>query len=230
MTHRDQILALVRHGHSFANDETEKPADGYYYKLSGSDRSVGVTERGLQQCDRASALLAMLFPEENPIEQVWTSEYDRTDLSAGRIIQSLPYVPALRCDPRLNKREYGQFWNMTYLGVEKLHPDQFELYKGLGALKYRPPGGENYFDLFERTEEFVKDNLENSSGHQMIVGHSASLLALIRELEGLEDSEVVRQYHCVSIPNAYIVLYARKGPGDPFRRLSLFEAIATAGR
>lgn len=223
MVREEQLLALVRHGHSFANEETEKPARGFFYKLSGSDKSVGVTERGFAQCDSAGELISWLFPEYNQISQVWVSEYLRTEESARTILGRLPYAPSLLVDPRLNKREYGKFWNMTYRGVEHLHPQEFGLYKEIGALKYRPPEGENYFDLFKRTQLFVNETLNPSTGNQMIVGHSASLLALMRELEGLDDSEVVRQYHCVSIPNGHVILYARSNPSQKWRRLSVAE-------
>ena len=222
---QEQLLALVRHAHSFANAETEKPAQGYYYALSGSDKSVGVTTKGLKECESAAVILNLLFPDSNPLETVWISEYFRTEFSACEIVGKLSYDPALTTDPRLNKREYGIFWNMTYLGVEELHPDQFELYRTLGPLKYRPPGGENYYDLFERTREFINQKLNTTTGHQMVVGHSASLLAIARELEGLPDDEVVRQYHSVSIPNAYIQLFARRGPEDSWRRVSVAETV-----
>lgn len=226
MKDQEQLLALVRHGHSFANDETEKPAQGYYYKLSGSDKSVGVTERGFDQCARAGALLAQLFPDSNPLKNVWISQYMRTDQSATNMVTALPYTPSFTVDKRLNKREYGIFWNMTYRGVEHLHPTEFAYYRKLGALKYRPPGGENYFDLFERTQNFVSERLNQTTGNQLIVGHSASLLALMRELDSMDESEVVRQYHTVSIPNGYIVLFARSNNSSNWRRVSIFETIA----
>lgn len=225
MNKAKQVLALVRHAHSFANQEIEKPAQGHYYAISGSDKSVGITEKGLRQCDGAGNLLAQLFPDSNPVEAIWSTDYARTEITADGVAKYLPYTPRRLVDSRLNKREYGIFWNMTYLGVEELHPEEFRLYKELGPVKYRPPLGENYHDLFERTQEFVHETLNQTSGHQMIVGHSASLLAMMRELEGLSEEEVVRQYHCVLIPNGYILLYARENTSSPWIRTTLVELL-----
>lgn len=225
MNKQKQVLALVRHAHSFANAEIEQPAQGHYYAISGSDKTVGVTEKGLKECTGAGKILAHLFPESNPIESIRTTDYLRTEITADDLALHLSYSPNRIIDSRLNKREYGIFWNMTYLGVEVLHPEQFRLYRDLGALKYRPPGGENYYDLFERTAEFVADTLNQTSGNQVIVGHSASILALMKELEGLSPQEVVRQYHCVSIPNAYIMLYERDDASSPWIRASVFETL-----
>ena len=225
MNKQKQVLALVRHAHSFANAEIEQPAQGYYYAISGSDKSVGVTEKGLKECISAGQLLAQLFPESNPIDTIWATDYARTVITADEVQTHLNYVPPRIIDSRLNKREYGIFWNMTYKGVEDLHPEQYELYRRLGALKYRPPGGENYYDLFERTADFVHRELNHTTGNQVIVGHSASILALIREIEGLPDQEVVRQYHCVCIPNAYITVYVRDDSASPWRSASMLEII-----
>ena len=228
LMNQKQYLALVRHFHSLANQETEKPAEGYYYKLSGSDKTVGLSARGIEQSIPGGDLLAQLFPSSNPVDIVRVSQFFRTENSAERMITRLPYSPEIVVNQRLNKRDYGHFWNMTYRGVEHLHPDQFAIYKALGALKYRPPGGENYFDLFERTATFCRQTLNPFEGNQVIVGHSASLLAIIREIEGLADDEVMRQYNCVSIPNGYIVLYSRNSKNEKWQRESVAETIWTA--
>lgn len=225
LMNQKQYLALVRHFHSLANQETEKPADGYYYKLSGSDKTVGLSNRGIVQSIPVGDLLARLFPDSNPIDLVRVSQFFRTENSAERIIDRLPYSPELEVAEQLNKRDYGIFWNMTYRGVEHLHPDEFAIYKELGALKYRPPGGENYFDLFERTKTFCRKSINPFEGNQVVVGHSASLLAIIREIEGLSDAEVMRQYNCVSIPNGYIVLYSRNGKNGSWKRESVADTI-----
>ncbi|MBZ0185869.1 MAG: histidine phosphatase family protein [Candidatus Obscuribacterales bacterium] len=216
---------MVRHGQSFANVCTEKPTTDFFYEVSGSDVSVGITPLGNSQSDYSGHLLSRIFPKINPITTIRVSEFARIKQSAARIIAALPYRPEVVEDVRLNKRSYGIFWNMTYAGVENLHRDQFTIYRQLGALKYRPPQGENYFDLFERTDEFFDTTLNASRGHQVIVGHSAAILAMRRRLDGLSADEVVRQYNTNCIPNGYVFLYRREHPLAAWQPVSVHDRI-----
>ncbi|MCA9800818.1 MAG: histidine phosphatase family protein [Cyanobacteria bacterium HKST-UBA02] len=226
MQHQEQLLALVRHGQSFANVCTSKPTTEFFYEISGSDTSVGITSLGEYESDAAGDLIGRIFPSADPVSEVRVSEFARIKQTAHRIARRLPYrLGAPIVEPRLNKRSYGIFWNMTYAGVENLHPDQYSLYKNFGALKYRPPEGENYFDLFERVDEFFDEELDQSNGHQLIVGHSAALLAMRRRLDGLSHSEVVRQYNTNCIPNGYVMLYRRLHRNAPWEPLSVVERI-----
>lgn len=221
-----QFLALVRHGQSFANICTERPTNSLYYAVSGSDRTVGITPRGELQSSNSGDLLARLFTPENPVSAMWLSGFDRVKRSGEIIASRLGYeIPSILVDERLDKRSYGRFWNLTYRGVKELYPEEYEIYQRLGALKYRPPEGENYFDLFERVDDFLGANLGVSSGNQVIVSHLAVILTMQMHLEGLSPLEVVRQYEKVCIPNAYILLYVRKPGTTEWKRAFLSDYL-----
>lgn len=220
-----QYLALVRHGESFANVEIAKASDGLYYAISGSDRDIGITPNGELDCSRAGRILSRLFPSSFPISRVWNSEFRRIWQSTARIREFLPYRLETVIDKRLNKRSYGRFWNLTYEGVRVLHEHEDGIYKALGPLKYRPPEGENFYDLFERVDEFMLTDLNETRGNQLVVGHSAVLLAMQRSLEGLPDLEVVRQYEEVSIPNGYVLLYRRERRDQPWKRVYIADYL-----
>lgn len=220
-----QYLVLIRHGKTFANVEIEKNTSGLYYAICGSDKTVGITTQGELDCLRAGMILARLFPMTFPLKRVWLSEFLRIWQSADTICGCIPYPIERVVDKRFNKRGYGIFWNLTYEGVRVLHPGEDEIFRRLGVLKYRPPGGENYFDLFERIDEVKEIEIDTFEGNQAIIGHSAVLLALRRRLEGLSDLEVVRQYEMLSIPNGYVILYRRESRTAPWKRVYIADLL-----
>ncbi len=219
-----QYLALVRHGESFANVCTGQPTDALYYSICGSDKRVGITPRGRKQVAYSGTLLARMFPSDNPIEAISVSEFARVHKSAVVIAGKLGYGTSIVCDPRLNKRSYGRFWNLTYRGIRELFPREAKLYEELGPIKYRPPEGENYNDLFGRVKESF-DVVSGRSGNQVVVGHLAVILAIRRIIEGLSDAEVVRQYETVSIPNGFILLYEREPNESQWRRVFVSDHL-----
>ena len=225
MPQAEQYLALIRHGQSEANVAVKEQNEGFYYDISGSDRSVALTERGHQQAVLKAKVIARLFPAHRPLETVWVSDFHRVKKTGSLITANLSYQVDTRVDPRLNKRSYGLFWNMTYRGVEHLFPEEYERYKRLGALEYRPPEGENYYDLFERVEGFNSAELLSREGHHLIVGHSAVILAMQRLIGDISDADIVRQYETESVPNGYITLYKRVAGESTWRRTAVSDLL-----
>lgn len=220
-----QYLALVRHGKSYANVEIEKAPGGLYYAISGSDREIGITPEGEWDSERAGRLLARLFPSHFPLARVWHSEFRRIVQSSSIIADCLEYALPVVVDKRLNKRSYGTFWNLTYKGVHVLHRHEHDIFNRLGPLKYRPPQGENFYDLFERVDDCMFSSLNESDGNQLVVGHSAVLLAMQRHLDGLADMDVVHQYETIAIPNGYLMLYRRQNKNSPWKRVFISDYL-----
>ncbi len=220
-----QYLALVRHGESFANVEIQKTAGGLYYAVSGSDRDIGITPDGERDCQRAGRILARLFPRHFPIKTFWHSQFRRIWQSSSVIESCLDYPVTAVIDARLNKRGYGRFWNLTYKGVHELHRHEHDIFGALGPLKYRPPEGENFYDLFERVDPFLFSTLNQSDGNQVVIGHSAVILAMQRHLDGLSDMEVVYGYENVVIPNGYVMLYRRDNKNSRWKRVFLSDYL-----
>lgn len=220
-----QYLALVRHGKSYANVEIEKTPGGLYYAISGSDRDVGITPDGEWDSERAGRILARLFPSHFPIAHTWHSEFRRIDQSSSIIETCLGYPLRPVVDRRLNKRSYGTFWNLTYKGVHVLHRHEHDIFNALGPLKYRPPQGENFYDLFERVDDFMFCDMNETDGNQLVVGHSAVLLAMQRHLDGMPDMDVVHQYETIAIPNGYVMLYRRANKKSPWKRVFISDYL-----
>lgn len=210
-----QYLVLVRHGETLANILVSKPTDKLFYEVTGSDVEVGLTAKGLRQSRRVGRRLARLFRGRR-IGRILVSPFQRINQTATAIEEQLGYRPVRTTDIRLAKRNYGQFWNITYEGVERLYPDEFQKFKSEGALTYRPPDGENYFDVFARIDDLLEQVIEPLQENLIVVTHSVVILAIQRKLEGLSADEVLRRYDEISVPNTYVRIYRRKGKDSPW--------------
>jgi broad specificity phosphatase PhoE len=221
MTHNNwQYLVLMRHGRTPANKAVVEETDSHFYSVSGSDETIKLDGTGELQTTWVGRLLAMLFPAPHRrIHRIHASGFRRVTQSAERVSAELGYTPVISTDRRLNKRSYGEFWNISYKGVEELYPGEHELFVALGQLLYRPPGGENYLDLFARTDDFHDSELIEPSGdNTLVLTHLVVVLALMRRLDGLTDEEVVRLYDEMAMPNGYVRIYRRRrNTRDPWR-------------
>lgn len=213
-----QYLVLGRHGESEANAGLTKTACGLYYSNSGSDPTVPLTVVGLQQGETVSRRLAQLFPSERPIHRAFDNDYKRVQSFADKVIGGIGYPVRRLRDPRLNKRSYGNFWNLTYRGVRELHPHEWKRFEEMGPLNYRPPQGENYPDLFTRVDEFIEQEIQPNSENTLVVTSSVVVLSFMRRLENLSDEEVLRQYESQCVNNAQLVIYCRDAVDGPWRR------------
>lgn len=219
----DQYLVLVRHGLSLANVHMTQPTDSHYYEVSGSDLQVALTEQGREQAKDVGRKLARLFSKKRRFKSLRLSPFKRVVESSDLIEAELGYSLDRKEDSRLKKRSYGVFWNVSYKGVEELFPDEHARFKAEGDLLYRPPGGENYFDVFDRVDEFLEEEANsNDAGNLLVVTHSVVMLTFQRALDGLSDEEVVRQYHDVSLPNGAILVFRRRHQGGSWTK---WEAI-----
>ncbi len=205
---KKNYLVVVRHGESFANVTLKEESDGLHYSLAGSDASIGLTERGKQQASTAAQRLRSLFPRSLRFKRVYQNRFERVRQTASILLQYLRYPTEICEDVRLEKRSYGEFWNLTYRGVRELHPEEYELFLKEGAIDYRPPGGENYLDLFHRVEQFANEKLQ-VNGNQLIVTSSSVMLTFRRLFAGLPDQSLVDMYENLDIANGSIDVYVR---------------------
>lgn len=219
-----QYLVLGRHGESEANASLTKTECGLYYSNSGSDPTVPLTPTGLEQAQIVARRLAQLFPSERPIQRAFDNDYVRVQLFADKVVGGIGYPVKRLRDPRLNKRSYGDFWNLTYRGVRELRPHEWKRFEEMGPLEYRPPQGENYPDLFSRVDEFIEQEIQPNCENTLVLTSSVVVLSFMRCLEQLSDEEVLRQYEQQCVGNAQLVLYRRNAVGEPWCRCD--EVIA----
>jgi len=207
-----QYILLMRHGRTRANEVVVEETNSHFYSVSGSDQEIELDSKGELQTTWIGMLLALLFPASlRPITRICASKFRRVAQSTERVTAELGYVPAVSTDDRLSKRSYGELWNVSYKGLEELYPGEHELFIALGPLLYRPPGGENYYDLFDRTDSFyITELLEALSDNILVLTHLVVMLALMRHLDGLTDEEVVRMYNEMALPNGCVRIYRRR--------------------
>jgi broad specificity phosphatase PhoE len=215
-----EYLTLVRHGETLPNVLIEQQAEGLFYEVSGSDETVTLTDNGVGQIVSVGKWLAKLFPKNNPIARILVSGFKRTHQSADHIDAQLPYTPTRKEDRRFDKRSYGDFWNITYRGVQELYPDEYARFLSEGPLRYCPPNGENYPKLFTRVSEALAE-VSKVSGNQLIVCHLVVFLAIQRELEGHADEHVHSSYEASALPNGYVRLYKRENANEPWQPVDL---------
>ena len=221
MIRNPQFLALVRHGQSEANVAIQRETDALYYEIPGSDTSVALTGQGNREAFDAGCRLSSMLPANTGFDTLFLSPFVRVRQSADELERGLGYAPPRIEDTRLEKRSYGDFWNLTYRGVQQLHPAEYARFQQQGHLLYRPPGGENYPDVFTRVEQFIEEQVNPSSGNLLVVTHSVVVLSFQRVFDGLPDAEVLRRYETVALPNGHIVLYSRRTPGEAWRPVYL---------
>lgn len=203
-----KYLVVARHGESFANRRLRKDKDGIKYSLAGSDASIGLTPRGKRQAINSGKWLNKLFVGVRRFRSVTANRFERVRQTASLMIGSFDYEPLYTEDARVEKRSYGKFWNLTYRGVKELYPDEYSIFETLGPFKYRPPGGENYYDLFERIEEFGDERaIAAREGNQLVVTSSAAMLAFRRTYAGLADEKLVEMYESMAIRNGDFDVY-----------------------
>lgn len=203
-----KYMVVVRHGESFANRRLKKEKNGIKYSLAGSDASIGLTPRGKKQARNTGTRLHSLFAGEQRFVRMFANRFERVSQTANFLARSFDYELAYVEDARVEKRSYGKFWNLTYRGVRELFPEEFAIFETLGPFKYRPPGGENYYDLFERIEAFGQERAASAhEGNQIVVTSSAAMLAFRRTYAGLADEKLVEMYENMHIRNADFDIY-----------------------
>lgn len=203
-----KYLVVARHGQSFANRRLKKEKNGIKYSLAGSDASIGLTARGKNQARNSGNKLQSLFFGENRFRRMYANRFERVRQSGHLMRSRFDYSVECVEDKRLEKRSYGVFWNLTYRGVQELYPDEYAIFQALGPLRYRPPEGENYNDLFERVQNFCDEEaLASFEGNQLVVTSSAVMLAFRRLFAGLNDADLVDMYENMHIGNGDFDVY-----------------------
>jgi probable phosphoglycerate mutase len=213
-----QYLVVVRHGRTLANVLTARPTSEHFYPMVGSDQALGLTDTGVFQAKAAGIRLSWLFARGMPLKTIDCSTFLRTQTTAEIISHHLPYDVDIVSDERLSKRSYGDFWNITYAGVEALYPGEHKLFSEQGEFLYRPPNGENYPDLLFRVNDYLEEKVKNVAGNRCIVTHSAVCLAIEKAICKISDKELLARYNGHQVDNGEITIYWRKAVGEPWKK------------
>ncbi len=219
----DQVIIRMRHAETLANlayRRVDKDTEcRYYYPIGGFDERVKLSQQGKHQADAAGRLLRKLLRADRPLDEVLVSEFQRTEETAFHVMREIGTRSAVICEPRLNKRRQGKFWNMTYLGVQMIFSDEYEKYQqdlASGGLNYAPPGGEGHADgetyrqLFNRTDELHAEYCRRTEPFLSLwIDHLSSELSLRRKTDRLSAKNVIQMNDKEEVINADIVAYGR---------------------
>jgi broad specificity phosphatase PhoE len=170
-------LILVRHG------ETEQNRNAIIQGQQAGDLSL----LGKQQCQ---LLAQRLFKDE--FDHCYSSDLARTK-------DTLSYLLALKPLP-VTYREYLRERNFGEL--EGAHGKLYlELLKeaGQSRVDYRPPSGENFYDLKERTDLFIDDVLKHDRPAKILtISHGGTIRTIISSLinKPMEDLIKIEINNC----------------------------------
>lgn len=207
-------LVLVRHGESTAN------RDNVYTGWN----DVALSPKGIEQAKQAG-LKVEKIPNFVPTH-IHTSVLSRAIITANIIadICNFLYLPIIKTW-RLNERHYGALrginkdvsrkvfgkdqvlkWRRGFDSVPPLlaAPVQDRRYQNCDM--HLMPQGESLHQTQKRLMPYYVDKIapELLLDHdQLIVAHGSSLRALIKKLENISDSDIVK----VEVPNAQPIVY-----------------------
>ncbi len=161
---------LVRHGETQWN--AERRVQGHI--------DIPLHEPGRRQIERAAARLA-----SRPFDAVYASDLSRARETAEAIVAASESGPHdLRIDPVLREMAFGAFEGMNWREIQQAAGGAV-----IGTaqdLDYRPPDGESYRDLLDRSRLFADLLLrEHADDDVLVVGHGAALRALTVQLLGM---------------------------------------------
>ena len=146
-------LYFVRHG------QTEWNA---IRRMQGQWNS-NLSDKGREHADVNGQLLSRLG-----IEALYVSPLDRTRQTAEIINAYLNLAPVF--DPRIMEWHCGDWSGEMYADIPVKWPEEWA---GLetNRFHYRPPNGENYPDMFERSIPFVDELLATEHSNIAVVSH-----------------------------------------------------------
>jgi broad specificity phosphatase PhoE len=213
-------LALVRHGQSVGNEaDTRAREEGSeQLDLEQRDADVELAETGRRQARALRSCLAGLAADDRPTLLI-SSPYQRAAETARTAVGDLD-LP-LGYDERLRERDLGALDGLTGKGIRAHHPEEAERREKLGKFYYQPPSGESWADVAGRVRSFLLDLRHGYDGERLwLFTHQAVILSFRYVLEGLSEEEILRIDRELTIPNASITTYRRRG--------ATFEQVAFA--
>lgn len=169
-------VLYIRHGQAESNI--------YHPDMKvGSD--LGLTAEGERQAHSTGEYLARLAlkGEIGPIDGIYSSQYLRAKQTADIIARALnqPYS----IDTRLQEIQKGDWHDMRVEDVINLEG------KVSADIQhhFRPPKGENWFDVAHRMTAFVEEAEEKGHQSLVVVSHNHPIEIAIGKLTGVDATE-----------------------------------------
>jgi 2,3-bisphosphoglycerate-dependent phosphoglycerate mutase len=186
-------LVIVRHGQSIWN--LENRFTGWI--------DVDLSETGIREATQAGNRLKGVAS----FDVLFTSELKRAKETAKLMLASMGVQNIeTHSNTALNERHYGDLQGLNKDETRaKYGADQVHEWRR--SYHTRPPGGENLADTVGRVLPYFEANilpLLKSGKNVLVVAHGNSLRALLKQLEGLSEDEII----AVEIPTGTPIVYS----------------------
>tara|TARA_B100000029_G_scaffold482019_1_gene531614 strand:- start:10670 stop:11296 length:627 start_codon:yes stop_codon:yes gene_type:complete len=186
-------LVLVRHGQSEWNKKN------LFTGWSDPD----LTEEGIQEATKAGKLIGK---KNIKFDFLFTSVLTRA-IHTGNIILKLIHQEALKVfrDKALNERNYGDLVGLNKDDARRKWGDEL-VHIWRRSYDTPPPGGESLKQTGQRVMPYYNQNIvpKIKKGQNILVtAHGNSLRSLIKELDVLNDEEIVK----LEIPTGVPIIY-----------------------
>lgn len=169
----DRTLYFVRHG------ETEW---NRIRRMQGQWNS-DLNDLGRQQADMNGQLLAGF-----DLQVLYCSPLDRTRQTGEIITRHVP-LPLI-FDDRLMEWNTGDWSGHMYADLPEKWPTEWEAWRS-DPFAFRPPGGENYPDMFVRARLFLQDLLATPDQRIGIISHGMIGKVMVASLADLTPETVL---------------------------------------
>ncbi len=204
-------LVLVRHGESLGNvaDASAREAEADRLDLDVRDADVELADNGKDQADALGTWLAGAASDEWPT-LVLASPFERALDTARRTTSGTGLDIVV--DERLRERDLGLFDGLTGRGIRAEYADEARRRQKLGKFYYQPPYGESWADVVLRVRSLLSDLRSGYAESRIwVFSHQAVIMSFRYVLEGLAEHDLLDIDSSVTIGNASLTTYERKG-------------------
>ena len=201
-------LVLVRHGQSEWNA----------LNLFTGWKDPGLTDQGRQEANQAGKLIQSLNLD---FDVMFTSALVRAQLTGDIILNIIKqtHIPTIK-NQALNERNYGDLAGLNKDDARaKWGAEQVQIWRR--SYDTPPPGGESLKDTGERVMPYFNQEilpLIKKGQNILISAHGNSLRSMIKFLDNISDSEIVK----LEIPTGAPIHFTFNEHGDVDSRTDLF--------
>jgi len=192
-------------------DAAARSAASEQLDLEHRDADVELSPLGRDQADAVGRWMADA-PEEWRPTLVVSSPYRRAADTARAAIEHIRLPLAI--DERLRERDLGTLDGLTGRGIRARYPEEAARRDKLGKFYYQPPSGESWADVVLRVRSLLAD-LRSGYGEARIwvFAHQAVIMSFRYVLESAGEQELLALDEAVTLANASVTTYERRGDG-----------------
>ena len=164
-----------------------------------------------QDCDVSNHDLFEHQARLLPKGAVWyASNLLRARKTAETLASHGAEMSELNIDPNLAEQHFGDWQGLTYVEIAEKHADNHLFW--LGPPEYRPPGGESFVDLRDRTVRSIDRLTEEHRGRDIVAtAHGGTIRAALAHAFDLHPEAAVR----IEIDNVSLTLIEHFEQADP---------------